>query len=130
MILLDTHVVVWLLTSPERISKAAARAIVHWSAKGERPAVSSVTVYEIAYGARRGRLQLNVTESAFLDRLRTAFDMLPVTDAIAFEAAALPEPFHGDPMDRMIAATAIVEGCVLLTMDDKIRASNVCKTLW
>ena len=130
MILLDTHVVVWLLTSPERISKAAAEAIDYWGAKGERPAVSSVTIYEIAYGARRGRIRLSVVESAFLDRLRATFDLRPVTEAIAFEAAALAEPFHGDPMDRMIAATAIVEDCVLLTVDGKIRTAGVCKTLW
>jgi PIN domain nuclease of toxin-antitoxin system len=42
----------------------------------------------------------------------------------------LPDPFHGDPMDRIIAATAIVEDCVLLTIDEKIRQSGVCKTLW
>jgi PIN domain nuclease of toxin-antitoxin system len=33
-------------------------------------------------------------------------------------------------MDRIIAATAIVEDCVLITHDDKIRGANVCKTIW
>jgi PIN domain nuclease of toxin-antitoxin system len=130
MILLDTHVVVWLLTSPDRISKAAAEAIANWGAKGRRPAVSSATVFEIAYGASRGRIRLHVAEAGFRDRLRTAFDVRPVTEAIAFEAGMLPDPFHGDPMDRIIAATAIVEDCVLLTIDEKIRQSGVCKTLW
>jgi PIN domain nuclease of toxin-antitoxin system len=130
MILLDTHVVVWLMTSPERISKAAAEAIANRGAKGERPAVSSVTVFEIAYGARRGRIQLHVTGSGLLTRLRDTFHLHPITEAIAFQAAAIPEPFHGDPLDRMIAATALVEDYVLLTADGKIRQSGVCKTLW
>jgi PIN domain nuclease of toxin-antitoxin system len=130
MILLDTHVVVWLLTSPDRISKAAAEAIAAWGVGGRKPAISSATVFEIAYGASRGRIRLHVTETGFLDRLHATFDLRPVTDAIAFEAGMLPDPFHGDPMDRIIAATAIVEDCVLLTIDARIRRSNVCKTLW
>jgi PIN domain nuclease of toxin-antitoxin system len=130
MILLDTHVVVWLMTSPERISKPAAEAIAAWGAKGERPALSSATVFEIAYGARRGRIQLHLAGAEFLNRLRATFDLLPITEGIAFEAAAFAEPFHGDPMDRIIAATAMVEDCVLLTADGKIRDAGVCKTLW
>jgi PIN domain nuclease of toxin-antitoxin system len=130
MILLDTHVVVWLLTSPDRISKAAADAIADWSVLGRRPAVSSATLFEIAYGATRGRIQLHVAGAGFLERLRATFDLRPITEAIAFEAGILPDPFHGDPMDRIIAATAIVEDCVLLTINGKIRRANVCKTLW
>ncbi len=53
-----------------------------------------------------------------------------MTAAIAICAGELPEPFHGDSMDRMIAATAIVEKCTLITADIKIRAANACKVLW
>jgi PIN domain nuclease of toxin-antitoxin system len=53
-----------------------------------------------------------------------------LTAEIAVCAAGLPDPFHGDPIDRMIAATAIVGDCVLITHDDRIRKANVCKTLW
>jgi PIN domain nuclease of toxin-antitoxin system len=130
MILLDTHVVVWLMTSPERISKASAEAIAHWGTRGERPAVSSATVCEIAYGIRRGRIALHLSVPEFLSKLRLAFELRPVSDVIAFQAAAIPEPFHGDPMDRIIMATAIVEDCLLLTADGRIRESGVCKTLW
>jgi PIN domain nuclease of toxin-antitoxin system len=130
MILLDTHVVVWLMTAPDRISKAAAEAIAVAGVKGERPAVSSATVFEIAYGASRGRIRLNVTGKAYLDRLRGSFILLPMTEEIALRAATLEDPFHGDPMDRIIVATAIVEDCVLLTVDGRIRGAGVCKTLW
>ena len=130
MILLDTHVVVWLMTSPERISKAAAEAIAACGAQGERPAVSSATVFEIAYGVRRGRIKIHTPSTEFLNRLRGPFNLLPITEGIAFEAAAFAEPFHGDPIDRIIAATAMVEDCVLLTVDGKIRDAGVCKTLW
>lgn len=130
MTLLDTHVVIWLMTSPERISKNAAQAIDLAGARGERAAVSSASVYEIGYGARLGRIRLHVGGPRFLGRLGATFHLRPVTEEIAFQAAAFPEPFHGDPMDRMIAATAIVENCVLLTADYKIRQAGVCQTLW
>lgn len=65
-----------------------------------------------------------------MDRLRATFDLRPITEAITFKAGMLPDHFHGDPMDRIVAATAIVEDCVLLTIDARIRGSGVCKTLW
>lgn len=130
MILLDSHVVAWLMNAPERISVAAATAIANWGMQGRRPAISSVTVYEISYGVRRGRIQLHVAEDEFLARLQAVFELRPISSEIALIAGALPEPFQGDSMDRMIVATAIVEDSVLLTADAEIRRSAACKTLW
>ena len=62
--------------------------------------------------------------------IQARLELVPLTAAIAVCAAEIPAPFHGDPMDRIIAATAIVEDCVLITHDDKIRGANVCKTIW
>lgn len=130
MILLDTHVVIWIMTSPERVSKAAAEAIERDGADGTLPGVSAATIYEIFYLVQRERIQLHLTGAALLERMQGCFALCPITPMIAMEAAALPEPFHGDPMDRLIAATARVEGHTLITMDGKIQASNACKVLW
>ncbi|MGD0097139.1 MAG: type II toxin-antitoxin system VapC family toxin [Terracidiphilus sp.] len=130
MILLDTHVVIWLMTSPERVSKAAAEAIALEGADGSLPDVSVATIYEIFYLSMRGRIRLYLTGAALLERLQGCFILHPVTAMIALEAATLPEPFHGDPVDRLIAATARVEGSTLVTIDSKFRAANVCKVLW
>jgi PIN domain nuclease of toxin-antitoxin system len=130
MILLDTHVVIWLMTSPERVSTAAAEAIATFGEKGIRPGVSAATVYELVYAGRRGRLQLHVSEAALLAKLRQWFELVPISEVIALEAASLPDEFHGNPMDRLIAATALVDGRTLLTADRKLLAANVCKTLW
>jgi PIN domain nuclease of toxin-antitoxin system len=129
MILVDTHVVIWLLTAPERISPLAAQSIEKAGEDGELPGVSTATLFELAYAQRRGRVQINVPDTVFLERMRSWFNIRPVTDAIALQAAAFVE-FHGDPMDRMIAATAMVEGCTLLTADGEIRRAGVCKTIW
>jgi len=130
MILLDTHVVIWLMTTPERISSLAAATIDHAGDDGTRLALSTVSVYEILYTKRRNRVQLHVSEAVLIKRMRARFDFLPVTEAVAVEAAGLIEPFHGDPMDRIIAATALVEKCALITCDERIRGANVCTTIW
>jgi PIN domain nuclease of toxin-antitoxin system len=89
-----------------------------------------MTIYEVANSIRRGRIQPTVPDHVFLDRIRSRFKVIPVSDLIATRAAELPAPFHGDPMDRIITATAIVMDCVLITRDSKIRQANICKVLW
>jgi PIN domain nuclease of toxin-antitoxin system len=130
VILLDTQVLIWLAISPERISSAAAAAIQQAGSMGESPQISAVSLYEVANAIRRGRIQPAMPIRAFLDRLKSRFTVIPVSEKIAIRAGELSEPFHGDPMDRMIAATAIMEKCTLITSDSKIRAANVCKVLW
>jgi PIN domain nuclease of toxin-antitoxin system len=130
MILLDTHVVIWLLTAPDRISMPAAQAIAETGADGKLPGVSTASLFELAYAKRRGRVHINVPDAVFLHRMRQWFDIRPVTDAIALQAAEFGDPFHGDPMDRMIAATAMTEQRMLVTADARILAAGVCPVLW
>jgi PIN domain nuclease of toxin-antitoxin system len=130
VILLDTHVVIWLALTPERISSAASEAIRIAESTGEIPRISAISLYEIANAIRRGRIQPIIPSRVLLDRLQSRFKVFPVSDSIAICAAELGEPFHGDPLDRMIAATAIVENCTLITADARVRASGACKALW
>ena len=89
-----------------------------------------MTIYEVTNAIRLGRIKPTVPHQAFLNRIRSRFKVFPVTEMIAQCAAELPAPFHGDPMDRIITATAIVEGCTLITRDEKIRETNLCKVIW
>jgi PIN domain nuclease of toxin-antitoxin system len=130
VILLDTHVVIWLALTPESISPAATAAIEKTESAGAIPGISVITLYEIANTIRRGRIQPTVPHHVFLNRIMSRFSVFPVSEAIALRAAALAAPFHGDPMDRLIAATAIVVKGTLVTADRKIHAAGVCKTLW
>jgi PIN domain nuclease of toxin-antitoxin system len=127
MILLDSHVVLWLMTDPRRISVAALEAIAR---EDRPPGVSAASHFELAYAHRRGRIDFQVKGSTFFRKLRGHFEVIPISDEIAFEAAALSDDFHGDPMDRMIAATARVENRTLVTADRRILTGGVCKALW
>jgi PIN domain nuclease of toxin-antitoxin system len=130
MILLDTHVIIWLLMSRERLSASADDAILQARIAGEKLAYSPVSLYEIAYAARRKRLPLNAPVEKFIAAIQARLAMVPLTAKVAVCAAQLPDPFHGDPMDRIITATAIAEDCVLITADDRIRQTNACRALW
>jgi PIN domain nuclease of toxin-antitoxin system len=130
MILLDTHVMIWLLTAPDLLSGKAHGAILHAKFTGERIGYSPVSLYEIAFAARRKRLPLNSPVEDFITAVQARVELIPLTAGIAICAAQLPDTFHGDPVDRIITATALVEGCTLITHDHRIRAAEACKTLW
>jgi PIN domain nuclease of toxin-antitoxin system len=118
------------LSSPERLSSKAREAILNAQRAGEEIACSPVSLFEIAYAAHRKRLRLNVSTEDFIKAMESRLQIVPLTAPISIQAAELPLHFHGDPMDRIIAATAIVEDCPLLTADGRIRDAAVCKTLW
>jgi len=130
VILLDTHVVIWLALEPGRISKRARAAIQETRQRGEGLAVSDITLLEIATIENKGRIKLNASLEAFLAEIEARFIVLPITGRICASALALPAAYSRDPADRVIGATALVEGFPLITADDGIRRSKALKTIW
>ncbi|MBL8529397.1 MAG: type II toxin-antitoxin system VapC family toxin [Burkholderiales bacterium] len=131
MIVLDTHVLVWWLTQAPDLSTVAKRAIRKHTAAGEIVA-STISVLEIATAVRRGRLQFNVPLDQWLADARSIPELRlePVSADIAALAGSLPEPMHGDPADRIIAATATALGAALVTADDRLRTLPGLRTIW
>jgi PIN domain nuclease of toxin-antitoxin system len=130
VILLDTHVVIWLALEPGRISKRARAAIQETRQRGEGLAVSDITLLEIATIENKGRIKLNASLEAFLAEIEARFIVLPIAGRICVSALALPAAYPRDPADRVIGATALVEGFPLITADDGIRRSKTLKTIW
>jgi len=130
VILLDTHVVIWLALEPGRISKRARAAIQETRQRGEGLAISDITLLEIATIENKGRIKLNASLEAFLAEIEARFIVLPITGRICVSALALPAAYPRDPADRVIGATALVEGLPLITADDGIRRSKTLKTIW
>lgn len=130
MILLDTHVVIWLAPRSDKLSVAAVSAIRNARAQRGGLAISAVTLYEIALLASKGRIHLRTSAESFLDEIETQFVVKPITSRICAEATRLPDSYPRDPMDRLIGATAIVEGLKLITADAAIRGSHAVDTVW
>ena len=130
MILLDTHVLVWTAVTPQRLTQRAARAIRR-AEKGDL-AIASITLWELAFLFSRRRLRHRGTiEQSMREVLEaTRVAIKEITPEIAILAQQFARPFPSDPQDRLIAATAIVEGLPLVTADDDIRASPLVRTIW
>ncbi|MGI8728353.1 MAG: type II toxin-antitoxin system VapC family toxin [Solirubrobacterales bacterium] len=117
LILLDTHALHWWSTEPEKLSPAATEAI----RRAERLAVAAMSWYELAWLARHGRITLATPIRTWLERLAGRVRTIDATPAIADSAAALPDSFPADPADRLIFATAVEHGAMLITKDRAIR---------
>jgi PIN domain nuclease of toxin-antitoxin system len=124
MILLDTHILVWLLIAPEKLSSKARKAIL--AARKSGPlAVSAISLWEIAWLAENKRIAIDVSIESFVKKCASYVEVLPITPQIAVRSVQFPDSFPKDPQDRLIGATAIVEGFRLLTHDAQIASSRV-----
>ncbi len=130
MILVDTHVVIWLAGDQSRLSKNAKAAIDDARKNGGGLAISAITLWELATHAGRGRIRLDVSVESFISEVETRFTVLPITGRACVRALGLPAAYPKDPADRIIAATALVEGLPLLTADREIRRARAVRTIW
>ena len=131
MILLDTHVWIWLLSNPEFLSAKAAEKIQ--TAMGDNDvSVSSISVWEIAMLVKKKRLKLtmSVKEWISISEKLPFLNFLPVDNTIAFQSVNLPVPFHDDPADRIIVATSICLGLPLITKDKRILSYPHVNAVW
>jgi PIN domain nuclease of toxin-antitoxin system len=118
-ILLDTHILVWALTEPERIRADVRSAI---EAAVADVAFSAVSIWEIAIKSQvaRGDFPLDA-EGLYEAALAAGFAELPVTSIAAIRVRSLPL-HHRDPFDRLLVAQAIVEPAYLYTVDRTLAA--------
>jgi PIN domain nuclease of toxin-antitoxin system len=130
LILLDTHVVVWLGLDPSRISKNARAAIDQTRQNASGLAISDMTLLELTRITHLGRLDFRPSLESFLSDVESKFVVLPMTGRICMEAVSLPSSYPKDPSDRVIGATALVEGLSLITADREIRKSGAVPTIW
>jgi len=130
LILLDTHVVIWLAQDYRRISPAAQHAIGKAREKDRGLAVSCITLVEIVRLSSHGRIHLTPSVETVLSEVEHRFVVLPITGNIALQAFELPAGYPNDPADRIIGATALIEDVPLITADREIHKSRVVPTIW
>ena len=127
MILLDTHVWLWWVSQPDKLSATARSAIETAAEIG----VSSISSWEVATLVRLGRIELDrpandwIGQALSHPRVRD----IPVTSSIASRAGAL-EAFHGDPADRVIYSTALDLRSPLLSRDLALRRLDPVRVIW
>ena len=121
LVLLDTHVWLWLVAGSPDLATEARHTIDRAAAAGTLR-IAAISLWEIALLASRGRIVLSKSIGSWLAEALAdpapAID--PLSPQIAVEACSLPEAFHRNPADRMIVATARITNAILITRDQQI----------
>ena len=126
-LLLDTHIFLWSMLEPERLSKKVA---VELQKEENQLWFSPISSWEIMLLDKTGKVSLDPDPASWL---REAFKRVAVKEArinheIAIQSCLVKLP-HRDPADRLLAATAMIYGLTLVTADTRLIQSKVCKFL-
>jgi PIN domain nuclease of toxin-antitoxin system len=122
--------VVWLAFEQDQLSRKARAAIDDTRKNGSALAISDITLLELATLASKDRIHLDISLETFLQEVESRFLVLPMNGRVCARAAGLPKTYPTDPADRIIGATALVEGLHLVTADRQIRKSKTVQTVW
>lgn len=128
MIVLDTHVWLWWQTTDDKLSKRARSEID----RAARIGVCTVSCYEVARAASRGRIALDRDPATWISQALAADRVaaLDLTHHVAATAGALGPEFPGDPVDRIIYATTLEHRTQLITRDRALRRLDPARTVW
>jgi PIN domain nuclease of toxin-antitoxin system len=119
LIVIDTHALVWLMSGHSRLG-GRSRRLLDAALAADTLAVSAISFWEVALLVIRGRLDLGASASAWRSEvLSLGVNEVAMNGEIAVSSTALTD-LHSDPADRIIAATAILQGAALMTADERL----------
>jgi len=121
-LLLDTHILLWSLLEPSRLSRRIAHELEN---DDNHLWISPITTWETLILIEKGRIEI---DSDPIDWIREIFSTVPLREAplnheIAIQSRRIQLP-HKDPADRFIAATAVIYGLTLVTADERLLISD------
>ena len=122
MIILDTHIWIWWVSQPDRLNLTHRQRLE--AGEDRHFGVSAISCWEVAQLVEYGRLRLDRPVGSWIEAAVAApgISLIQLHPRIAVESTQLPPPFHRDPADQLIVATARVLQCRLMTEDSKISA--------
>ncbi len=126
-LLLDTHVWIWWLTDPDRLSHPAGRALRD---PDSQLFLSPASTWELMVKSTAGRITVSESVEALVEEAIAASGVqpLPIEHRHALQLRQLPA-HHRDPFDRMLVAQARSDSLILVTGDQQLTAYEV-ETLW
>ncbi len=129
--LLDTHAWVWWYMNPQKLSRRVTNLIGD-TTRYDELLLSAISPWEFCKLLEKGRIAISCSPE---DWLNAAFDLpkfrlVPLSPVLAYRSTVLPQPFHNDPADQIIAATALQENAAILTKDRNILEYEYVKSLW
>ena len=129
--LLDTHTWIWWYMNPQKLSRRVMNLIGD-TTRYDELLLSAISPWEFCKLLEKGRLAISCSPE---DWLNAAFDLpkfrlVPLSPVIAYRSTVLSQPFHNDPADQIIAATALQENAAILTKDRNILEYEYVKSHW
>ena len=131
MILLDTSTLIWWTTALEKLSKKA-RDVIEKEIKEGVFFVSSISIWEIYLLVKKEKVRFSVDIDTWLEKVGSSpyINFIPVDNKIAAKSVMLPDFSNKDPADRMIVATALINGATLVTSDKRILNYPHVQSVW
>lgn len=129
--ILDTHTWIWWHMHPKKLSQKV-RTLLSTPRRYEELLLSAISPWEFSKLLEKGRIGIScnpeewISEALVMPKLR----IVPLSPTIAYRSTSLPQPFHGDPGDQIIVATAREENATVLTKDKYIQKYSHVRTLW
>lgn len=129
MVVLDTHALLWWALDPDRLSPAAAACLRDMDRDGGF--ASAISIWELGVKIQRGKLDLGIPIAEFAHRVETSaiVELLPVNTETWLRSLELTWD-HRDPADRVIVATALLQGVPLVTADQEIHRFSGATCIW
>lgn len=125
---IDTHALVWHLSKPKRLGRAAARILREADAGRAEILVPAIVPIELTLLREAGRKVVGAPQVEALLSVQPGFRLAPLDMTQAMEFALLQQ--IDDPFDRMVVAAARAAGAPLITADGEIRATALVQTIW
>ncbi len=125
---IDTHALVWHLSRPKRLGRAAARILREADAGRAQILVPAIVAIEVSMLREIGRKVIGAPQIEALLAVHPSFNLAPLDMRQAMEFALLQQ--IDDPFDRMIVAAARALGAPLITADSEIQATALVQTIW
>ncbi len=128
-LLLDTCCLIWAVSEPSAMSRNARRLL---AAEDSEVFVSVISAAEIACAVERDRIVIDRHwKNWFRHYIEVnCWQVQNISLEIMEEAYSLPDAFHADPADRILAATARLNNFTILTADKKILSYPHVQTAW
>jgi len=124
-LLLDTHIWIWMMQEPKRLSRRVQEELQN---SANDLWLSPVNAWEVLLLHAKQKIQLHLDPAAWISAATAGYKEAPLTHEIVMVAQQLPLP-HLDPADRFLAATARVLGLTLVTSDQKLLGLGEIATL-
>ena len=129
--MLDTHTWIWWHMNPQKLSQKVKRIVGNTDRYNEI-LLSAISPWEFSKLLEKKQIGISCDPE---DWINSALDMpkfrlTPLSPVLAYRSTVLPQPFHSDPADHIIVATAREENATILTKDERILTYKNVRSLW